>query len=60
MRPDFDKAIGRVERKRLEKDGADYAEDGGVGADAQRERDYSDGGEAGAFQKKPQSKAKIV
>ena len=39
-------AIGVAIRQRPQQDGADDAEDGGVGADAERERDHGDGGEA--------------
>jgi hypothetical protein len=33
---DVDEAVGVFERKRMENDGIDDAEDGGVGADAER------------------------
>jgi len=44
--PDPDQAFGLGIRQRSEKDGVDDAENRGVGADADSERDDGDGGEA--------------
>src|SRR5215469_5363556 len=45
--------------QRPEKDGVDYAEDGGIRSDAQRQRDHRDGGESGAFAQLPHRIAQI-
>ena len=46
--------------QRPEQDGIDHAEDGGVRADAQREREHGDRGEAGILQQQTEGVAKIV
>ena len=45
---DFDEAIGRGIRQRAQQHGVERAEDRGVGADPEREREDGDGREAGA------------
>src|SRR5438309_536503 len=46
--PHADQPLGLRIRQRTEKNGVHHAENGGVGADAESEREYGDGGEARA------------
>ena len=48
---DVDDAFGVRKRKRTKENAVDQAEDGGVRADSERERNNGDGGEAGIFEK---------
>jgi len=47
--PNANETIRILKRERAEHGGVDHAEDGGVGADAKRQRDDRDGGEARSF-----------
>jgi hypothetical protein len=51
---------GFIDRERMEENGVDDGENGGVGADAEAEREDGDGGEAGAFEEVAESAANIL
>jgi hypothetical protein len=55
-----DEALALRKRKRLENDGVDDAEDGGVGADAEGQRQHHDGGETGLFREHTQGVANVL
>jgi hypothetical protein len=52
--------VGPVRRDRLEDQDVDDAEHGGVRADAQREHDHRDGGEAGVLREEPERVAEVL
>ena len=58
--PDRHEAAGIAERQRAQQHGVDDREDGGVGADAERERQHDDRGETGALAHQAQRIAKIL
>ena len=53
-------AVGIRIWERPQQNGVDHTEDGGVGADAQAERNYRDGSKAGLFRQHAQCVAKIL
>src|SRR5207237_4198269 len=55
-----DDAFGVRKRKRTEENAVDEAEDSGIGADAERERNNGDSGEAFMLQQHAQAVADIV
>ena len=57
---DFDELFGMADRQHSEHDGVDQAEDGGVGADAQAERNDGYRGESGIAAEGAQSVAEIL
>ena len=57
---DVDDAFGVRKRKRTEENAVDQAEDGGIGADAERERDNGDGGKAFVLQKHANAVTNVV
>ena len=57
---DGDKALGIGVGKRAQQHAVDDAEDGGVGADAERESEYGDDGESRRFSQHSQRVAKIA
>jgi len=59
-RDDHHQAIGIGEGERAQEDGVDDAEDGGVGTDAQRQRQHRHRGEAGTLDQRPQPIAQIL
>ncbi len=50
---DHHNAVGLVIGKRSQQGGVDHAEDGGVDADAERQCQHGNSGEAGVFPEKP-------
>ena len=57
---DRDQLLGARVRERLEEDAAHHREEGGVGADAEREGHDRDGGEAGAAPEDAQAVAQVL
>ena len=58
--PHLHQSAGLLERKRAEQQRIDHAEDGAVGADAERERDDGDQREAGILQQRAQAVAQVL
>ena len=58
--PDHDGAIRVAPRQRSQQDGVDDAEDRGVRADAERERQHGDGGERGIPRKRADAEPEIL
>jgi len=58
--PDYDQPIGIAVRQGTEKNRMNHAEDQGVGADAQRDRERHDGCEAGISDEQAACVAEIV
>src|SRR5262245_41831665 len=58
--PEPDEFVGRRIGEGTHEDGIDYAEDGGVGANAESEREDSDEGEATAAKEHTQPEANIL
>ena len=56
----FREPSGFLDRKRVEEDGVDDGEDGGVGADAESERKNGDKGEARAFLEHTEAAAQVL
>jgi hypothetical protein len=58
--PDNDELLGVRDGKRAVEGGVHDAEDGGVGADAKREREYDDGEEAGTFSEVAEGELEVL
>lgn len=58
--PDHDQALRLAERQRGEQHLVDETEQGRVRADAERERQHGDGGEAGVFPQQAQGETKVI
>ncbi len=52
-----DKTVGLTKWQGTQQQCVDYAKDSGIGADAEGESEYGDGGEAGGFAQHAQTKA---
>src|SRR2546425_10485376 len=57
---DLEEAVRSRVRQRLEEHGVHRAEDGGVGADTEGEREHGHGGEAGALRERADGKTEIL
>ena len=60
LRPHHGDAIGVAVRQVAQHDRAQDTEDGGVGADAERQRQHGDGGEAGAASERAEGELQIL
>src|SRR5213595_3521891 len=60
MSPDNREPFGVAVRQRAEQKSVDNAENGGVGTDAEREREHGHGGEAGVLQQLAEGVAKVT
>ncbi len=60
LAPGEDDALGVRIRERLEEHSVDDAEDGGAGADAEREGEYGDDGEARRFREHSQAILQVL
>ena len=58
--PDGDDARGIAEREVAQEHGVDHAEDGGIGADAEGQRQDRDGGEAGRLAEQAEPVAEVL
>src|ERR1044072_7815454 len=58
--PDLHQVVWFAERQRAKQQGIDDTEDCGVSADAERQRDYCNGGEARMFDKSPNTIADVL
>jgi hypothetical protein len=58
--PNGDEALGMVNPSRMKKQPIDDAEDGGISADAEGKREYSDGGERRRFREQPKREFKVL
>src|SRR6185312_3337210 len=60
LRPNHNDAVGLVVREGREERGVDDAEDGGIGANAEREGEDGDGGEARVFEEKAKAEDEVA